>query len=384
MGTATGIKLKQVYPQAAYTVLANITGSAAIPGAASVAEMKTLLAYAIGDLATIAANTVVANATAGVAAPAALVVAASTFVGRIASGNVIAMTVAQAKTLLAYAIGDLATVAANTVMVNATSGSAVITAMAVAASTFVGRIASGNIIAMTVAQAQTLLGCALLAGATYTGAVLFRVGTATAGQAPAYFQGTGVLLGTPVAGAIEYDSINSYITNETTSGRGAIPVEQHFKLTAAGGTITTIANFFGTTSNIPLVASAYYIIEMWLYFLKSTASTVVITLTNSVAPTGQDIWWESSPITGAVAPPGDANMLCGQVYNDATAAKAITTGSLSDAVNHFIHIRIHLKNGTGTSLKIQATATSGNITPGIGSMWVSKRISASNVGAFVA
>jgi len=403
MGTATDLKLKQLEPIATDTVLANNTASASIPIAVAVAEQtvvgritgghvvaltvaqqKTMLAYAIGDLAAIAANTVVVNATTGAAAPTALAVAASTFVGRIASGNIIAMTVAQAKTLLAYAIGDLAAIAANTVVVNATTGSAVPTALAISASCFVGRIASGNIISMTVAQAQTLLACALLAGATFTGAVTFRVGTATAGQAPAYFQATGVLLTVAAAGAIEFDSINSYITNETTSGRGAIPVEQHFKLTAAGGTITTIANFFGTTSNIPLVASAYYIIEMWLYFLKSTASTVVITLTNSVAPTGQDIWWESSPITGAVAPPGDANMLCGQVYNDATAAKAITTGSLSDAVNHFIHIRIHLKNGTGTSLKIQATATSGNITPGIGSMWVSKRISASNVGAFVA
>ena len=336
------------------------------------------------QISDLAAESVLANNTGSATTPVAIALGEQTLLGRITGGHVVGLTVTNIKTLLAYAIGDLTTVAANTVMVNATAGSAVITAMSVPASTFVGRIASGNIIAMTVAQANTLLGDALLAGATFTGSVLFRVGTATAGQAPAYFQGTGVLLTIAVAGAIEYDSINSYITNETTTGRGAIPVEQHFKLTAAGTAISGISNYFGSTSNIPLVANAYYNIEMWLWFLKTTSSTIVWTLTNSSAPTAQNIFYEMTPSGGLVTPPGDNSILCGEIYNDTTAAKTITTATIVGATNQYAYMNIFLKNGAGTSLKIQATSTSGTITPGIGSMWKSKRISANNVGAFAA
>jgi hypothetical protein len=382
------------------TLMGNNTGGAAAPAAIaiaastfvgrlasgsvtamSVANAKTLLAYAVGDLAAVAANTIMANATAGSAVITAVAVAASTFVGRIASGNIIAMTVTQAKTLLAYMIGDLGTIATDTVVVNNTSGSAAPVAMSVPASTFVGRIATGDIIAMTVAQAQTLLACALLAGAIFTGTVKFMVGTATAGQAPAYYQGTGILLSAQVAGAREYDSINSYMTNEVTSGRGIIPVEQFFSLQSSAGSITTIANFFGTTSNIPLVASAYYLIEIELWFTKVTASTIVWTLTNSGAPTEMNVFFEMSPVVGVTAVPGTATMLEAQAMTT-SAVYTITTASLS-AATHYAHFKIWLKNNAGTSLKIQATATTGSISPLFGSYWRSRRLpAAASVGAF--
>lgn len=229
--------------------------------------------------------------------------------------------------------------------------------------------------------ANTFTGVQTMTAPAITGATL-AAGSATV--APLRLA-SGTNLTTPVTGAVEYDGAASYITNDTTSGRGYVNVEQRFRLTSAGSTISTIANFFGTTSNIPLVASGFYEIDVYAWFLKTTAGTVVWTLTNSAAPTSQNIVYEMSPITGIVAPPGTATMLSGQIYNDATAALALSaTGTLSDAVNHYAHIKVFLQNGAGTSLKIQATVSAGSITPGIGSKWISRRLPTTSVGAVAA
>ena len=102
------------------TLVGNNTASPAAPAALTVAQVKTLLNYAIGDLANIAADTLAGNNTASPAAPAAL-------------------TVAQVKTLLNYAIGDLANIAADTFVGNNTAS-------------------PGAPAALTVAQALSLLG----------------------------------------------------------------------------------------------------------------------------------------------------------------------------------------------------------------------------------
>jgi hypothetical protein len=207
-----------------------------------------------------------------------------------------------------------------------------------------------------------------------------KAGTATASTAPLKLT-AGTHLTTPEAGAIEFDGVNTYITNETTAGRGAIPVEQHFLLSAGGTAISTIANYFGTTSNIPLVSGGYYEIEIDCYFLKTTAGTVTWTFTNSVAPASMDLHYDFSAATGIVTAPL-ATYVIGDQYNLTTTAPTAVSASLTTAVNHYAHFKIILLNGTGTSLKIQATCSAGTITPGIGSRWYCKRISTSNVGAF--
>ena len=69
---------------------------------------------------------------------------------------------------------------------------------------------------------------------------------------------SGSNLTTAVAGAYEYDGVNSYLTNETTSGRGIIPTQQFFRLAANGSSITgPIANFFGSNSNVSLVSGGF-------------------------------------------------------------------------------------------------------------------------------
>lgn len=185
--------------------------------------------------------------------------------------------------------------------------------------------------------------------------------------------------------AVSGDGAQYYATIDTTSGQGAIPVEQYFHLTADGSTISTIANFFSTTSNISLVASAYYYIEVTCFFLNTTSGTVTWTFTNSAAPTSQNIYYQQSPITGLVAPPGTATDLEGAYSKDATAARAFTTGTLTTAVDHYAFFKIWLQNGTGTSLKIQATKNvGGTITPRLGSMWTCRRLSPNNIGTFAA
>lgn len=223
---------------------------------------------------------------------------------------------------------------------------------------------------------------AVLGAQSFTGQQTFAVGTTAI--APTVHQ-SGTNLTAAAAGATEFDGVQFYHTIDTSSGRGAVPVEQYFHLAADGGTISTIANFFGATSNISLVASGYYVIDVHLWFLNSTAGTVTWTLTNSAAPTSQNIYFEMSPVAGVVAPPGTATMLVGQYVKDATAARAFTTGTLTDAVNHYARFKIFLQNSTGTSLKIQATKNvGGTITPLVNSYWTARRMSPNNIGTFAA
>lgn len=222
---------------------------------------------------------------------------------------------------------------------------------------------------------------AVTASPTFTGTVTLPTGS-TSNAPLKYVSGTN--LTSAIAGASEFDGVQYYSTIDTTSGRGAIPSEQYFHLSSAGGAITTIANFFGTTSNVSLVASAFYEIDIYCFFLKDAtgSTTVTWTFTNSAAPTGQNIITEFSPATGIVTGAPTATNLEGQIYNDSTAAKTVTQTITTASVNYFAHFRIMLKNGTGTSFKIQATSGAGNITPGIGSWWRCRRISPNNIGTF--
>lgn len=211
-----------------------------------------------------------------------------------------------------------------------------------------------------------------------------RAGTTT--RAPMRLT-AGTNLTTPVAGSVEFDGIQHYETIDTTSGRGALNVEHFFRLLNAGSTISTIADYFGANSAIPLVASAQYIIEFVCFFLNTTAGTVTWTLLNAAAPTSQNIEYEMTPVTGIKAPAGSAAAnLDGQILTDNTAAKALTaTGTLTTAVSHYMRLKVWLQNGTGTNVRLQATKNvGGTITPGIGSYWTCRRITAGNVGTFAA
>lgn len=224
--------------------------------------------------------------------------------------------------------------------------------------------------ALVFATAPTITGTVLAAG--------------TASVAPLTFT-SGTNLTSASSGNLEFDGSGFYSTITTANGRGYTPSVRRFTLFSAGGAITTIANYFGATSNIPLTANASYEIEIVLYYAKGgTGGTVVWTLTNSAVPTSMDLYYEMSPITAMVAPPGTATMLVGQAYNITTAAYTVTTGSITANTNQYARFKILLLNGAGTSLQVQATSSGSAITPGIGSYWTCIRIPSSNNGTYAA
>jgi len=212
-------------------------------------------------------------------------------------------------------------------------------------------------------------------------------GTASAGGAPIYLT-SGTNLTAQAAGAVEYDGAVSYFTPDATIGRGFIPATSTFRLTAAITAITTISNAFGATSNIPLVANAFYEIDIYILALKTTAGAVTVTLTNSAAPTLMFVDYEQSPIAGVATPPGSVTALTNINFRGTTttttAAYSFATGTLATGVNHYLRFKLFLNNGTGTSLKIQLTSGTGSVTPQAGSVWFAKRLPAANTGTFAA
>lgn len=287
-------------------------------------------------------------------------------------GNLSATGSNQTVTLSPTGTGTVAISPASTVTISPTGA---LTVNPTAAST----INNASIGATTRSTgAFTLIG----AGGASNAAAYITTIAGTATVAPMTLTG-GTNLTTAAAGAVENDAINFYCTTNTTDGRARIPLEQTFKLTANGTAFNTISNFFGTTSNISLVASALYEIDIELYFTKTGAEAVTFTFTNSAAPTSMNIHAEFSPLTGVTATP-TAN-LSADVVASVTAAQTVVTGTLTTAVNHYARFKIWLANGTGTSLKIQAScATASGITPLRGSRWKSMRMPTGNVGTFAA
>jgi len=221
---------------------------------------------------------------------------------------------------------------------------------------------------------------------TFTGTVQLPQGFNSA--APLKFAASSSLLTAAAAGSFETDNNNFYLTANTTNGRAYVPTNHFFRLLAAGTGITATAtgtNYFGSTSNIPLVASASYDIEIVLWFTTTTANARNFSLIYNGTVTAASYAYEMSPITGIVAPPGTATDLIGHTMLSTAATYTVTTGSLSNGASFYVKFNVQLFNGTSTNLKINAwTSTSGTITPQAGSYWKVTRMPLINVGEAVA
>lgn len=195
---------------------------------------------------------------------------------------------------------------------------------------------------------------------------------------------SGPLVGSVVAGAIEYDGNVFYGTADGTSGRGLWPTIQYFRLTADGTAIgPAIANFFGATSGVTLDTSAFYEVEYNVYFTKTTAGTVTFTLTYANAPINCDANYVGTPV-GGVGTVGAAQTAA-LAKSTATASALPVTGSLTTAVNHQYTVKaIFQANATtGGTLNLQVTSSAGTVTPLTGSYYKITRLPAANTGAFV-
>lgn len=265
----------------------------------------------------------------------------------------------------------------------------------------------GNLVITVIPGTTVMVTCILITGTTaasweagYTdfstitgtgGAVLatsptvtnLSLAAGTTALAPLDFV-AGTNLTTPVAGAMEYDGVVPYFTNDTTSGRGYLPTIQIFRLTANGANIGSgIANFFGNNSAINLVGGGAYEIEAYCYFTKNTAGTVTVTITSSLAPVNLNGVLQTGAVAGGTAS-GTATQIA--IFNStATGAAFGATGSLTNNTNHVFQIRLIVEaNASASNLRINFTESAGTVTPLRGSYYKVTRLPAGNTGSFAA
>jgi hypothetical protein len=218
-------------------------------------------------------------------------------------------------------------------------------------------------------------------GALTAGSATLAAGTTAV--APLNFT-SGTNLTTPAAGAVEYNGASFYSTVDTTNGRRVSDGWNYFRLTGSGTGITTIADFFGSNSAIPLVANGVYEIEWECYFSQATAGTAtwtIVTATTALANlTGEYV---GSPIggIGAVGTPQTAAI---NVTSSSSTAFPVT-GTEATGVTHCFRIRALLTAGNGASnVRLRLTMSAGTATPLINSYYRVRRMPAGNTGTFVA
>ena len=208
-------------------------------------------------------------------------------------------------------------------------------------------------------------------------------GTATASTAPLKLS-SGTNLTTPEAGAVEYDGVVSYFSNDASTGRGYLPATQIFRLTAAGTAFgPAIGNFFGANSAIQFITNGRYEIEAYCYFTKTTAGTVTVTATTSVAPLNLSGYVQYGAAVGGTAT-GASNQI--NLFNSTATASAFgASASLTTAVNHLFIIRLLVESAASASnLRINFTSSAGTVTPLRTSYYKVTRLPTGNSGVFVA
>jgi hypothetical protein len=148
-----------------------------------------------------------------------------------------------------------------------------------------------------------------------------------------------------------------------------------FRLTASGSAIgPTIANYFGANSAFSTTSSTIYLFIADCFFTKTTAGTVLWTLTSSVNYTNCVIGFDNPGVlTGNAGTAGAA-----------TAAATLASGSLTTAVNHYMKVVALVETNTAGNIRLNVTQSAGTVTPLRGSLYRVYRVTSANVGSFVA
>lgn len=193
----------------------------------------------------------------------------------------------------------------------------------------------------------------------------------------------GTNLTTPVAGALEYDGNGFYRTTDTTSGRAQLSATHRFALTANGAAIgPAIADYFGTNSSFPTILNGVYEFVFHVYYLKTTAGQVTYTITNTQTYTNLVADYVQSAVGGIAT--NASSTAAGIVTTTAASAALPITASLTTGVNHVAVIRCIAECGTAGNIRLKVTNSAGTITPLRGSYYTVRRLSAANIGTFVA
>ena len=189
----------------------------------------------------------------------------------------------------------------------------------------------------------------------------------------------------PAAGSVSIvdDGVGG-LCKQTDDPSGPTTIGEYnlFRLIANGAAIgPTIADYFGANSSIVLAPNGIYEIVYNLWYLKTTAGTVIYTLTNTAVVTNLVAWYEQSAVGGIATNAGLTG--AGIIASTVAAAALPATASLTTAVNHFARIRALLENANSTNVRLRVTSSAGTITPLRGSHYKVRRLVVGNMGTFV-
>jgi hypothetical protein len=214
-----------------------------------------------------------------------------------------------------------------------------------------------------------------------TGALLVLNGGTTTVAPLTITNGTN--LTSAAANTVENDGAAFYKTQDTTNGRTYVDGWNYFRLTGSGTGITTIADFFGANSAIPLVASGVYEIEWNAYFSQATAGTATWTVTTATTAlaniTGEYVCSNIAGIQAVGAP-----QTAGINATTSSATAFPVTGTEATGVTHYCRIRVLATAGAGASnTRLRLTMSAGTATPLINSYFRARRLPGGNTGTFV-
>ncbi len=241
-------------------------------------------------------------------------------------------------------------------------------------------IATGNVSGGNLNTAGQVIATGNVSGGNIIGFLVSSAGTTAS---PALQLTTGNLLTSPIAGAIEFNSDALFGTENTTSGRGEISINNQFRYTSPGSNLgSAIADYFPANSSISLEAGSYYELDCMAFFLKNTNGTVTWTWTNSSAVEMIRSYYVGTAAAGFNTTIVTTAPVVGlAVQRTSTALAHAATGSLTTAVYHHYHFKVHVITTLATNIRLRVTNGAGTVTPQAGSYYSIRKISA-NAGTF--
>ena len=226
-------------------------------------------------------------------------------------------------------------------------------------------------------------GMSIKTGAAPTALLQLAAGTASANTAPLKLT-SGINLTTPEAGTVEYDGTGLYSTIDTTSGRGLLPSQQIFRLTANGSPFASISDFFGSNSALPLVAGGVYEIEWVMYYTQNVgAGALTLTIVLTQAPVNVNAfaaWPTFGVLTTATYSYG------GGVAGSTSASIALPSpGNYSSGtIQVTVRAIVEANASNASNIRMRASTSANSMTPLRGSYYKATRLPSGNVGTFVA
>lgn len=202
-------------------------------------------------------------------------------------------------------------------------------------------------------------------GDTTMGGSLYAM-AGTAAKPPIDLQ-TGVLLTTPLQGAIEFDGNCSFITADTTNGAGRqhIMAAQYGKL-ATGASVASGGAFFTNTVRPALLAGYAYKIEYALKFQKNTAGTLTFSFANSAATTLNLL----ANVHIATAAGASFGPNLGISADTAASTTSTASASMGNNTEYIAFINGWVIPTANTRLQLNVTCSAGTITSKIGSFFM--------------